>query len=91
MKVIDLDLLERFRGRACEICGALGRNHPHHLTSRGVCRLDVKFNLVTLCWVCHRKAHDGNIPRQQLVELVADRTGITADELMEKIWELRRK
>lgn len=64
--------------------------HPHHLFTRGAGRLDVPINLMSLCHECHRKFHDGNVDRQTLVEIVAMRELMTADELVDEIYRLRR-
>ncbi len=36
---------------------------PHHVLFVSQGGDDVKDNLISLCWLCHRKLHDGHIPR----------------------------
>jgi hypothetical protein len=57
--------VERARLNFCQKCGA-HRNvtviHVHHLVPRSRGGGDVPENLVSLCWECHRKHHDGTGP-----------------------------
>lgn len=54
--------------RYCEYCGKYGDTHHHHIRSRGAGGGDTPENLITLCFVCHTKAHDGNISKDDLEE-----------------------
>lgn len=49
---------DRWRCRRCE-----SRQHldPEHIISRSKVRLDVEWNLVTLCRTCHSMIHAGTI------------------------------
>ncbi len=95
MRIVDETVLDEFRGPGkCEWCGfrcyAL---HPHHLWARGMGgggRLDVRINLIGLCWVCHSDVHHGDISRQDLLAVVAAREGKLQSEIEEEIWRLRR-
>ncbi len=97
MKVIDETLLEEFRHRSrCENCGILsrGRLDAHHIYARGMGgggRLDVRENLIALCALCHRRVHDGNIKRLQLLTVVARREGLQVEEVAQRVMDLRRK
>lgn len=54
-------------------------------------RLDVRVNLVGLCWLCHRKSHDGHEPTETtLLAIVAKREGTTPDAIRDEIYRLRR-
>ena len=48
----------------CEICKYIfPENHlaPHHIIPKGRIRLDVAYNIATLCESCHRELHNGNL------------------------------
>ena len=100
MKVIDEELMQAFRLKThCELCGYALKYyaHPHHCRHRGHDgggRLDIQINLISLGgpWDCncHGKYHDGNIPREQILEVVAKREGLTVEELTQKLDEARR-
>lgn len=57
----------------CEHCGSRFYLQVHHIKSRGSGGDDTDDNLVCLCYVCHRRVHDGLIPRKRLREIVAVR------------------
>lgn len=57
----------------CEKCGSEFGLEVHHIKSRGAWGSDTEDNLVCLCYVCHRKVHDGNISRDELREIVRRR------------------
>ena len=44
-------------------------------------RYDVFDNLVGLCATCHGAVHDGNIPRNELLAIAAERAMTTVGEL----------
>ena len=102
MKVIDEAVLDHFREKTvCEAClrPLRYRAHPHHLWARGLgggSRIDHPWNLITLggnrdC-NCHGRHHDGNTPtRDFLIEVVAKREGVTADQVQAEIWRLLRE
>ena len=98
MRIVDQNAITACRtnaGGRCEHCFApCGSGEVHHLWGRGFGggnRLDVPCNLIFLCKVCHRSAHDGNIAHKTLLSIVAYREGTTPDGIQETIWELRRK
>ena len=96
MKVIDERLLDEFRAAArCELCGRPTPNgaHPHHLSARGMgggARVDVRANLMALCYLCHRIAHDGNVSRRSLLEIVAKREGCSVQAILDEVWKWQR-
>ena len=58
----------------CEYCGK--RNcwtNKHHVKSKGASGNDTEENLIELCGSCHRKAHDGMIKKQELLEIIRNR------------------
>lgn len=82
----------RLKGR-CERCSKRGPVEPHHVFTKGMggaTRLDVKINLLALCRVCHDGFHLGRISRDELLDIIAAREGVTRVDLIEAIWILRR-
>lgn len=95
MRIIDEEVLDEFRSkRKCERCKAkVSGCEPHHIFCRGrgsASRLDTHINLIGLCAECHRKFHDGNVDRSELLEIVAKRERLTADKIEETIHMLLR-
>lgn len=95
MKIVDELLLDQFRAAGhCELCGKWSPTRdPHHLARRGMGgggRLDVRINIIALCWLCHLRVHDGVIPRKEIIRLVAAREGISPEALVDEIHRLRR-
>lgn len=93
MRIVNEKLLKEFRVGPCCWCGRTGRTHPHHVFGRGMggaTRLDVRVNLVSLCFGCHRQTHMGRRPiRVDLLAVVAAREGLMQDEITRTILELR--
>ena len=48
----------------------------------GGSQLDIPENLLSLCYVCHDKAHRGVIPRFPLLCVIANREGKTPDGIL---------
>jgi hypothetical protein len=75
----------------CEWCGEYAEkgHHRHHIRHRvgnhKEIDLDIKENLICLCWKCHTEVHNGSIKRWQLIEIVAHREGVTPQEICETI------
>jgi len=93
MRIVNPELLDAFRWKmACEWCGARGTGFdPHHIYSRGWCRLDVRINLLSLCRACHSAHHAGNRPlRCDLLAVVAAREGLLQDDIITELWRLYR-
>jgi len=66
-KKLTLSIFAR-DGYTCQYCGKRYPKedhalHPHHIKFRSQGGSDTEGNLISLCWVCHRKLHDGLIPR----------------------------
>jgi hypothetical protein len=53
----------------------------------GGSRLDVPWNLIALCFICHGKVHNGKIKRCDLLEIIGEREGMTVGEIMRRINE----
>ncbi len=96
MKIIDRPLLAVFRAsQRCEWCRRPTPEgcHPHHVTTRGMGgarRLDIRINLIALCWKCHANFHNGFVDSAELIKIVALREKTTPQEIQEAIWKLRR-
>ena len=62
----------------CVFCGRIGTderpNHQHHIVTGGVGRKADADKLVSLCAVCHRLEHAGNLPGEMNWEHEARRT-----------------
>jgi 5-methylcytosine-specific restriction endonuclease McrA len=74
-RVVDKRAVAAARAPWCEHCGRAGTTQVHHIKSRGSGGGDEADNLVALCFVCHRKAHDGMITKGELREIVGRRQG----------------
>ena len=57
----------------CEYCGRWGLMEIHHVKSRGSGGHDVAENLVNLCVGCHKRVHNGQIPRRNIECIVRRR------------------
>lgn len=96
MIIKDEDLLDEFRDkRKCEWCRRRigGPAHPHHLWAKGMGggnRMDIRINLIALDAHCHQVVHNGEIPRDALLVMVAAREKTSVEEIYEKIWEIQR-
>jgi hypothetical protein len=96
MIIKDEDLLDEFRGaKKCEWCRRRvgGPAHPHHIWARGMGggnRMDVRENLISLCLNCHQVVHNGEIPRDAILVMVARREKVSVEEICDKIWTIQR-
>lgn len=92
-RVQDTTAIESVRTKYCEYrdpetgirCNNPVFGQPHHIKSRGAGGDDIRENLISLCGECHQKAHSGNISRQTLVQIVAERERVSYEEVCEKI------
>mgnify|MGYP001240423235 CR=1 FL=1 len=86
MRIVDEKMLAEFRTDCCRHCGRRRSTDPHHLFGRGLAggnRLDVRFNLVSLCRECHTERHLGNEPTHETLLLyVAHRHNCLQDDLI---------
>lgn len=88
-RIQDSSAIETVRTKHCEYSdpetGERCKNPvfggPHHIKSRGAGGDDIRENLISLCAECHQKAHGGNISRQTLVQIVADREALPYDDV----------
>jgi hypothetical protein len=91
MKLIDKSLIASFRGSICEWCLYVAASEGHHIFSKGAGRVDIRGNLVSLCRLCHTKAHAGHSPtREQLLTVAARREKTTAEAITAEVQRIRR-
>ena len=87
MRIIHEPTLDRFRGRGiCELCGKpCWRRVPHHVQTRGVNRLDISCNLISVgddfTCRCHSQAQRYIIPRVVVLDAIAVREGVHRDDI----------
>lgn len=65
----------------------------HHLFAKGMGgggRIDMPYNLIGLCGLCHFRLHTGKITRQELLDFVAERENTTPEWITSEIYRLRR-
>lgn len=80
-RIKDRKAIKAARKNFCERCGCYAGIEPHHIFTVGSGGGDVSYNLVQLCTCCHIGAHSGNIQRDELLAIVAEREGMSADEV----------
>jgi 5-methylcytosine-specific restriction endonuclease McrA len=88
----DKALLKALRLGHCELCGRADMGlQVHHVVSKGSGGPDARENLITLCRLCHLRAHAGEIDKAALWAIVARREGITPEEAESEARELTRR
>lgn len=75
----NYDAINAMRKPFCELCGMRADIEPHHIFTRGSGGQDIRENLIQLCTRCHIAVHNGAIPRDVLIRIVADREWRTPD------------
>lgn len=73
--------IQKLKKPYCERCGKPATGEPHHLRYRSHGGSDIPENLIQLCFDCHRAVHDGKIPRDELLKIVAEREGRKIEEI----------
>ena len=73
--------IERTRKRSCELCGSIKGLQIHHVFTKGSGAGDTQENLVCLCVGCHTQVHNGEIARDDLLDIVAERERKTVEEI----------
>lgn len=76
----DRKAISCMRKSYCERCGRVANIEPHHIFTVGSGGQDNRENLLQLCSACHISVHMGGIARDELLEIVAIREGISMDE-----------
>ncbi|MDY7989808.1 hypothetical protein UY286_05200 [Paenibacillus polymyxa] len=64
-----------------ERCNHPAEGEPHHIRTRGAGGEDRRENLIHLCGWHHRLFHDGNLDRNELIQIVAKREGVAPEEI----------
>jgi len=57
--IVDRKALAECRKRPCDRCENPKVEPPHHFVRTSFLRLDLPENLISFCWDCHRRVHDG--------------------------------
>lgn len=57
----------------------------HHIRYRSQGGSDIRENLIRLCMYCHRSIHDARYDRTELIAIVAQREGMTPEQVVEAI------
>ncbi len=73
--------IERTRKKSCEVCGSIKGLQVHHVFTKGAGAGDLSENLVCLCVDCHAEAHSGQIAKDDLLDVVAEREGKSVEEI----------
>ena len=80
-RVKSKSTIEKTRKKSCEVCGSAQGCENHHVISRGAGGPDIPENLITLCKIEHTMAHNGQIPKDDLWDAIAEREGKPVDEI----------
>lgn len=92
MRIKSRAVLEEIRAEAERLCQYVdpatgtkcehpAEGEPHHIRTRGAGGDDRRENLIQLCVLHHRMFHDGNLDRNVLIWIVAQREGISPEEI----------
>lgn len=76
VRIKNPNAISAARKKYCELCGVPvhpEQIHVHHIKSRGSGGHDQADNLISLCWRCHLKVHEGRIGRARLFSCVQGR------------------
>ena len=70
-KRIENKKLINNKNHICEYCGRKDCwTNKHHVKSKGASGDDIEDNLIELCGICHRKAHDKIIKKEDLIKII---------------------
>jgi len=58
----NIELALKYRNMLCEVCGSIKAN-GHHIKSFGSSQIDEDWNMIALCFNCHRQIHDIGLVR----------------------------
>lgn len=93
MRIVNESVLNLFRNKeVCEWCRRRTSSdqplHPHHFRAKGMGggrRLDHPWNLLALCFQCHNEVHNGQIPRCDLLAVIAAREKVNQEEIQAEL------
>lgn len=57
-RIVDKALLKELKGSPCKICGSTYGSAAHHIRTKKSGGDDIDENLIALCFMHHRLAHD---------------------------------
>jgi hypothetical protein len=94
MKIVNAKLVQEMGGPGlCEHCLAPSfHREVHHALAKGMGgggRMDHPFNLISLCGSCHDNLHDGNLSREILWAVIAEREGVSVEEVKTEVYRIR--
>lgn len=81
-RIVNKKMIAMMQKPVCERCHSRAYGEPHHIFTRGSGGGDIRENLIQLCIDCHIGAHDGRVGQRELIDLVAQREGKTAEEIV---------
>ena len=90
-RLVDPCAIEKLRTDypVCEYCRSKPAEAIHHIVTRGSGGPDLRENLVSLCQFHHGQAHSGQIRKDSLQQMVADREGISYSEVQKRVRRAR--
>lgn len=69
-KQANLKKCKELDGNKCRLCGSYENLGAHHIINRSLGGDDSLWNLITLCFPCHRFVHDGFVDlREYLISI----------------------
>lgn len=82
-RIKDKKVIKECRLDCCEKCGGAAYAEPHHIYTVGSGGGDIRENLIQLSCAnaCHTKAHTGEIPKNELLLIIAKREGKTVEQI----------
>jgi ferredoxin len=83
-RIKDKKMIKECRLDHCEHCPNMpAYGEPHHIYTVGSGGGDIKENLIQLSCAnaCHTKAHTGEISKDELLLIVAEREGKTVEQI----------
>lgn len=81
-RIRNRKVIQEIRKQICERCGMRSYGEPHHIYTVGSGGGDIKENLIQLCADCHIAAHARYVGKDELIDIVAEREGMTSDAIV---------
>lgn len=81
-RIRNRKVIQEMRKQICERCGKPSYGEPHHVYTVGSGGGDIRENLIQLCADCHIAAHAGHVGKEELIDIVAEREGMTSDNVI---------
>lgn len=83
-RIRNRKVIQEMRKQICERCGKPSYGEPHHVYTVGSGGGDIRENLIQLCADCHIAAHAGYVKKEELIDIVAEREGVTSDAVVKE-------